>query len=76
MFVDIAHEHFQSEGLFYVDLWPASDIMIIVISAVVAAQATQINTKICYDRSLMLRRFFKSIIDESNLFDITKRTSG
>ena len=73
MFADIAHEHFQSEGLFYVDLWPASGVMIIVTSAVVAAQAAQTNTKICYERAFILKRFFKPIAGGPNLFDMAER---
>ena len=73
MFADIAHEHFQSEGLFYVDLWPASGMMMIVTSAVVAAQVAQTNAKICYERAFMLRRFFKPIAGGPNLFDMAER---
>ena len=72
MFADIAHEHFQSEGLFYVDLWPASGMMIIVTSPLVAAQVAQTNTEICYDRASMLKRFFKPIAGGPNLFDMGK----
>ena len=70
MFADIAHKHFQSEGLFYIDLWPASGMMMIVTSPLVAAQVAQTNTKICYERAFMLRRFFKPIAGGPNLFDI------
>ena len=73
MFADIAREHFQSEGLFYVDSWPASGMMMIVTSAVVAAQVTQTNTKICYERPSMLRRFFNPIAGGPNLFDMAER---
>ena len=73
MFADIAHEHFQSEGLFYVDLWPASGMMIIVTSPLVATQVAQTNEKICYDRAFMLTRFFKPIAGGPNLFDMAER---
>ena len=73
MFADIAHEHFQSEGLFYIDLWPASGMMMVVTSPLVAAQAAQTNTKICFERASMLRRFFKPIAGGTNLFDMTER---
>ena len=73
MFADIAREHFQSEGLFYIDLWPASGLMMIVTSPLVAAQAAQTNTKICYNRASMLKRFFKPIAGGPNLFDMTER---
>ena len=72
MFADIAREHFQSEGLFYIDLWPASGMMMIVTSPIVAAQAAQTNTKICYERASMLKRFFKPIAGGPNLFDMTE----
>lgn len=73
MFADIAREHFQSEGLFYIDLWPASGMMMIVTSPLVAAQAAQTNTKICYERASMLKRFFKPIAGGPNLFDMNER---
>lgn len=73
MFADIAREHFQSEGMFYIDLWPASGMMIIVTSPLVAAQVAQTNTEICYERAFMLRRFFKPIAGGPNLFDMTQR---
>ena len=73
MFADIAHEHFQSEGLFYVDLWPASGMMIIVTSPLVATQVAQTNEKICYDRAFMLTRFFKPIAGGPNLFDMAEK---
>ena len=73
MFADIAREHFQSEGLFYVDLWPASGMMMIVTSPTVASQVAQTNTKICYERPFMLRRFFKPIAGGPNLFDMPER---
>ena len=73
MFADIAHEHFQAEGLFYVDLWPASGMMIVVTSPIVAAQVAQTNMDICYERAFMLRRFFKPIAGGPNLFDMAER---
>ena len=73
MFADIAREHFQAEGLFYIDLWPASGMMMIVTSPHVAAQAAQTNTKLCFDRASMLKRFFKPIAGGSNLFDMAER---
>lgn len=73
MFADIAREHFQAEGLFYIDLWPASGMMMIVTSPLVATQAAQTNTKICYERASMLKRFFKPIAGGPNLFDMTER---
>ena len=72
MFADIAREHFQSEGLFYIDLWPASGLMMILTSPHGAAQAAQTNTKICYERASMLKRFFKPIAGGPNLFDMTE----
>ena len=73
MFADIAREHFQSEGLFYIDLWPASGMMMIVTSPLVAEQAAQTNTKICYERAVMLKRFFKPIAGGPNLFDMAEK---
>lgn len=73
MFADIAREHFQSEGLFYIDMWPASGMMIIVTSPLVAAQIAQTNAKICYERAFILRRFFKPIAGGPNLFDMGEK---
>lgn len=73
MFADIARDHFQSEGLYYIDMWPASAMMIIVTSPHVANQVAQTNTKICYDRAAMLKRFFKPIAGGPNLFDMAER---
>ena len=73
MFADIAREHFQSEGLYYIDLWPASGLMMIVTSPSVATQVAQTNTKICYERAFMLRRFFKPIAGGPNLFDMAEK---
>ena len=47
--------------------------MIIVTSPLVAAQVAQTNTKICYDRAFMLKRFFKPIAGGPNLFDMAER---
>ena len=71
-FTDIAREHFQSEGLFYVHLWPANGLMMILTSPLAAAQAAQTNTKIYYERAWMLKRFFKPNAGGSNIFDMTE----
>ena len=47
--------------------------MIIVTSPNVANQVAQTNTKICFDRASMLKRFFKPIAGGPNLFDMTER---
>ncbi|KAL9598043.1 MAG: hypothetical protein Q9219_004737 [cf. Caloplaca sp. 3 TL-2023] len=73
MFADIARKHFQAEGLYYIDMWPASAMMIIVTSPSVAHQVAQTNTTICYDRAAMLKRFFKPIAGGPNLFDMAER---
>lgn len=73
MFADIAREHFQNEGLYYIDLWPASGMMIIVTSPLVAAQVAQTNAKLCYDRAFFLTRFFKPIAGGPNLFDMAEK---
>ena len=73
MFADIAHEHFQHQGLFYVDLWPVSGMMIIVTSPTVATQVAQTNTNLCYDRAAMLERFFKPIAGGPSLFDMPEK---
>ncbi|KAI4174961.1 MAG: hypothetical protein LQ343_001988 [Gyalolechia ehrenbergii] len=73
MFADIAHDHFQDEGMFYVDLWPVSGMMIIVTSPLVATQVAQTNTTLSHDRASMLKRFFKPIAGGPNLFDMAEK---
>ncbi|KAL8730556.1 MAG: hypothetical protein Q9166_004010 [cf. Caloplaca sp. 2 TL-2023] len=73
MFADIAYEHFQDKGMFYVDLWPVSGMMIIVTSPLVATQVAQTNTQLSFDRASMLKRFFKPIAGGPNLFDMAEK---
>ena len=73
MFADIAREYFQDEGLFYIDLWPASGMMIVVTSPTVASQVAQTNINLCFDRAAMLQRFFKPIAGGPNLFDMPEK---
>ncbi|KAL8917803.1 MAG: hypothetical protein Q9208_007732 [Pyrenodesmia sp. 3 TL-2023] len=73
MFADIAHEHFQDRGMFYVDLWPVSGMMIIVTSPLVATQVAQTNTRLSHDRAPILKRFFKPIAGGPNLFDMSEK---
>lgn len=73
MFADIGHDHFQDEGMFYVDLWPVSGMMLIVTSPSVATQVAQTNTRLSHDRAPILKRFFKPIAGGPNLFDMAEQ---
>lgn len=73
MFADIAHEHFSDTGVYYIDLWPASGMMLIVTSPLVATQVAQTNKTLFSDRAFMLQRFFKPIAGGPNLFDMPER---
>ena len=66
---DIAREHFQSEGLFYIDLWPVSGILLVVISPHVANQI-HANPTISMQRPPLLPRFFKPICGGPSMFDM------
>ena len=70
LFADIAREHFLENGLYYIDLWPLSGLTIIIFSPNPATEVAQTNPKICIERALLLRRFFKPIAGGPNLFDM------
>ncbi|KAG9241616.1 sterigmatocystin biosynthesis P450 monooxygenase StcS [Calycina marina] len=69
-FRDIYLEHFQDEGVFYLDLWPATDLMLIVISPAAATEAFQTNPLTSMKKPNMLADFFKPIAGGPNLFDM------
>ena len=69
---DIANEHFQKEGCFYIDMWPVSGIILVVVSPYVAQQIHS-NPKISMQRPKLLPRWFKPITGGSNVFDMREQ---
>ena len=72
-FRDIYLSHFQTEGVFYLDLWPATDLMLVVISPAAATEAFQTNTLTSMKKPEMLADFFKPITGGPNLFDMPEK---
>ncbi|KAL8913216.1 MAG: hypothetical protein Q9171_001930 [Xanthocarpia ochracea] len=66
---DIAREHFQHEGCYYIDMWPVSGILFIVVSPHVANQI-HANPKMSMQRPPLLPRFFRPIAGGPNMFDM------
>lgn len=66
---DVAREHFQKEGIFYIDLWPVSGLLIVVVSPRVANQI-HANPNISMRRPTLLPRFFRPICGGPNMFDM------
>jgi cytochrome P450 len=69
---DIAREHFPSEGLFYLDLWPVSTIFLVNVSPNVSNQI-HANPALSMDKHEMLTRFFKPICGGPCLFDLREK---
>jgi len=70
---EIAREHFSETGVFYLDLWPLSELWLVVVSPKVATQVTQSNLKIAYDRPKMIQRFVLPITGGPSLLDLDKK---
>jgi len=66
---DIAREHFQHEGCYYIDMWPVTGILFIVVSPIIANQI-HANPNMSMQRPPLLPRFFKPITGGPNLFDM------
>lgn len=66
---DIAREHFQNEGCYYIDTWPVSGILFIVVSPHIANQI-HANPNMSMQRPPLLPRFFKPIAGRPNMFDM------
>lgn len=73
VFAEIAHQYFVDEGVYYLDLWPVTGVILVVVSPNTSTQATQTNPNISMERPLLLRRFFKPIAGGSNLFDLPEK---
>ncbi|KAI4257703.1 MAG: hypothetical protein LQ352_001543 [Teloschistes flavicans] len=66
---DIAREHFQHEGCYYIDMWPVSGILFIIVSPHIANQV-HAHPDISMQRPQLLPRFFKPIAGGPNMFDM------
>ena len=71
-FGDVAREHFSKEGVFYLDLWPVSGLLLVIVSPNVAAQIHS-NPKMSMQRPSLLPRFFKPICGGPNMFDLPEK---
>jgi cytochrome P450 len=71
-FGDIAREHFPSGGLYYLDLWPVSDLFLINVSPNVSNQM-HANPAISMEKHELLDRFFKPICGGPSLFDLREK---
>ena len=67
---EIARQYFQSEGLFYIDLWPFGGLFIAIISRHAATEVMQNTLGLATQRPDMLKRFFKPITGGTSLFDM------
>ena len=65
----IAREHFQHEGCYYIDMWPVSGILSIIVSPHVANQI-HANPKMSMQRPPLLPRFFRPIAAGLDMFDM------
>lgn len=66
---DIAREHFQHEGCYYIDLWPVSGIIMVIVSPHITNQI-HANPQMSMQRPALLPRFFYPIAGGPNLFDM------
>lgn len=66
---DIAREHFHHEGCYYIDMWPVTGILFIVVSPLIANQI-HANPNMSMQRPPLLPRFFKPIAGGPSLFDM------
>lgn len=66
---DVAREHFQKEGCYYIDMWPVSGLLFIIVSPHIANQI-HANPNMSMQRPPLLPRFFKPIAGGPNMFDM------
>ncbi|KAI4224625.1 MAG: hypothetical protein L6R40_008429, partial [Gallowayella cf. fulva] len=66
---DIARQHFQHEGCYYIDMWPISGVILVNVSPHVATQI-HANPEMSMQRPPLLPRFFRPIAGGPNLFDM------
>ncbi|KAL8792683.1 MAG: hypothetical protein Q9195_004743 [Heterodermia aff. obscurata] len=66
---DIAREYFHHEGCYYIDMWPVSGVLFVVVSPHVANQI-HANPNMSMQRPPLLPRFFKPIAGGPDMFDM------
>ena len=69
---DIARKHFKADGCFYIDMWPVSGILFVVVSPHVANQI-HTNPHMSMQRPQLLPRWFNPIAGGPNMFDMRER---
>ncbi|KAL9594371.1 MAG: hypothetical protein Q9219_007065 [cf. Caloplaca sp. 3 TL-2023] len=66
---DIARQYFLHEGCYYIDMWPVSGILFVIVSPHMANQI-HANPNMSMQRPELLPRFFKPIAGGPNMFDM------
>ena len=73
LFGDILRTVFAQEGCCYLDLWPFSYPLLLVVSPSLASQATQNCSLVACERPAKLKSFFKPLAGGPNLFDLPEK---
>ncbi|TGO26122.1 hypothetical protein BPAE_0066g00480 [Botrytis paeoniae] len=74
MFSEIYRDHFESTGVYYLDLWPMTGLFMCIHSPTTAISVTQTNTLIAARKVDLLPRFFKPIAGGPCLFDMPEES--
>ncbi|KAF7951336.1 hypothetical protein EAE96_006652 [Botrytis aclada] len=74
MFGEIYRDHFESTGVYYLDLWPMTGLFMCIHSPTTAISVTQTNTLIAARKVDLLPRFFKPIAGGPCLFDMPEES--
>ncbi len=69
-FGEVARRHFPDEGLYYIDLWPFSEPMLIVVSAALATQVTQTAVAIATQKPPIIRDWMRPFTGGPSLFEM------
>ena len=72
-FGEIMQRDFSKGGIYYIDLWPFSEPIIMIVDPDLATQATQTNSKISMQRPPSLQRWFAPFVGGPNLFDLPEK---
>jgi cytochrome P450 len=71
-FAEIYREQFQKEGVFYLDFWPVSGVIIAVFSPTAATAVLQTHYETATSRPDLLPRWFKPITGGASIFDMAE----
>ncbi|TGO36222.1 hypothetical protein BHYA_0132g00310 [Botrytis hyacinthi] len=74
MFGEIYRDHFESTGVYYMDLWPITGLFMCIHSPTTAISVTQTSTLIAARKFDLLPRFFKPIVGGPCLFDMPEES--